>query len=636
MMKTQETSRSHHLAILIGISISVHLLVLLLMNVHNTQVNAQSLIHPTVIQLDEILPSGEGDHTAVSALNPTMFASLSPGSDTLQIIYPDLSSDGESSIQIISSEGEPFSILIEDTHASFTLRAGERIVGQNTSAGLPGYTPNRAYAVFSFSRDDYEVSTEGYTMDLGVSAQYRTTGMRDNAYFLISSTDAVNFYIIKRLMAASIIFGGYMLLLLVSAVIFFRFPSNYILVTISMGLVMTLRFILLGEYPLFASLQLQDPALLFLSDYFLAVMIFLLTQLLAASLSRFRIPKKLTALYSLLFVVVEMFAIMKGYLYVTFAMNLLGILVTIFMTSRTRSEYRGYSILILITYSIFSTSVTHQILLYMGQSVRGVSIEMIFTNQFSALVYIGSVLYAVSITNIRRLRELEREKQAFERSIMLRGISHDLKLPISVIRLRTQMRGSYELSPEESRAYDSVILQATHELEEMTENINAYLHAVADTEEEGECRILEELRVIEQRYCQYGDERQISFEAILDETERTIPTTSLKFERMISNLIDNAFKYTPDGGSVILRYTHARELLISVEDTGVGMSPQDIELIMKPFFQLDSSRNSKGSGLGLSVVKAVADSLKAEILIDSRPREGTRVTLLIPNNKKSL
>ncbi len=628
-------TKSQRFITYIGIALAIHILVLSGMNVFNRRDHADALMKPSVINLDTIVSPRDQAEPAVRAVDPTRYTSTQALRDHVLMVLPDLGEDTSSLIRIVSSTGEPFSIIIEDTHALFTLTAGGSLVGQNISPEVSGYSPNRAYTLYEFSHAEYVQGPGVYTLDITISASYRTSGMQENAYFLIGSTDAANRYIQRRLMTASMIFGGFVLLLIASVILLIRFRAGYILATTCMSLVMALRFILLGEYPVFGSFQLYSHEIMFLADYFLAVLIFLLSQLLAISLFRITLSRALVALYSILFVGLEMFGIIKGYMPIISLMHIVGIGVTIHAASSDRSDYSGYSLFTILTYSLFSASITHQVLLYQGLSVRGASIAMMFTNQFSALLYIGSILYAVIMSSTQRLRELEQKQQAFERSILLRGISHDLKLPISVIKLRTQMRSRYHLTDEESRDYDEVILQATGELEEMAEDINAYMHAVSETDEEGTCQVREQLGYIAARYANFGDERGISFHTELDTAECLIATSPLKFERMLCNLIDNAFTYSEPGGTVKLRYSCGKQVLISVEDEGIGMDERVLELIMKPFYRLDASRNSHGSGLGLTVVKAVAESLNAELSFASTPGKGTRVTITIPGKRGS-
>jgi len=629
-MKGKKSATHTQFLQFIAISLAVHVLMLVGMNQFNFWDTSKILNHSRPIDLDQYIIPHSHTPGSVQADSPTRYVVDRDTGKSIMVVFPVADTDGTFRIDIRSETGEPFALLFDDTHSPFSLTAQGVLVGQNIGKDLAGYTPNRAYALFTFTHGDYVQQGTSHVLHLELSVAYRTEGMRSNSYVLIGSNNDLNKYVQQRLMVASIIFGCYLFLLLISIIVFLQFKSGYLLVTICLSLVMTTRFVLLGEYPFLGSLQLLPSNYVFIADYFLAVMIFLLAQILAKSLFSFKVSNTIVVAYGLVFVVLEMFGILRGYLSITLAMHVMGMLATIYMASSQHNEYRRYGLLVILSYSVFSASVSSQILLYLGFVNRGISILMMFTNQFSALLYIASFIFAVIRTNSLRLRTLQLQQQSFERSILLRGISHDLKLPLSVIKLNTQMRGAYSMSEEEHKHLDATVLQATHELEEMTMNINAYLNAASDTQERATCRVRECLGEIASRYAYFGIERGIVLETWFAEREHVIPISTLQFDRMVGNLLDNAFKYTGDSGNVILRYTFGKHMVISVEDTGIGIDSEELELILNPFYRSESGRNTKGSGLGLSVVKAIADNLGATLHIDSVLGQGTCVTITIP------
>ena len=78
-------------------------------------------------------------------------------------------------------------------------------------------------------------------------------------------------------------------------------------------------------------------------------------------------------------------------------------------------------------------------------------------------------------------------------------------------------------------------------------------------------------------------------------------------QRLLSNLLDNAIKYTPSGGSVTVSLEEQEEnLVIAVKDTGIGISPSDLPRIFERFYRCDQSRSLEGIGLGLSLARAIA------------------------------
>ncbi len=100
------------------------------------------------------------------------------------------------------------------------------------------------------------------------------------------------------------------------------------------------------------------------------------------------------------------------------------------------------------------------------------------------------------------------------------------------------------------------------------------------------------------------------------------------------NLLSNAIKFTEPGGSVLMKLekTATGGLCLSVEDTGIGMTAEEIKIAKRPFGQVDSSlsRRHEGSGLGLPLISAFAEKLSATMTIDSQPGVGTRVSIVFP------
>jgi signal transduction histidine kinase len=103
--------------------------------------------------------------------------------------------------------------------------------------------------------------------------------------------------------------------------------------------------------------------------------------------------------------------------------------------------------------------------------------------------------------------------------------------------------------------------------------------------------------------------------------------------RMMSNLMNNALRYTEAGGKVIVSVTsQPDEVSFSVQDTGIGIPPESLEHIFERFYRVDKSRSRAvgGSGLGLSIVKAIVDMHKGVIKVESAVGEGSRFTVLLP------
>jgi signal transduction histidine kinase len=104
------------------------------------------------------------------------------------------------------------------------------------------------------------------------------------------------------------------------------------------------------------------------------------------------------------------------------------------------------------------------------------------------------------------------------------------------------------------------------------------------------------------------------------------------FQRMVANLLDNAFKYTSSGGTVAVIIRIIEPIIrISIQDTGVGISEQDLPHIFQRLYRCDGSRSQPGYGLGLSLALAIAKSHAGDIVATSTPAKGSTFTITLPS-----
>lgn len=217
------------------------------------------------------------------------------------------------------------------------------------------------------------------------------------------------------------------------------------------------------------------------------------------------------------------------------------------------------------------------------------------------------------------------------------AIAHDLRTPIA--RVRAKLEEALSGSPTDSAALRSAIEQGIADLDGVTRVFQAVLR-IAEVEA-GARRaafasfdlspVLEDAADL---YLPSAEARQISLETEI------APGLVMRGDRdlllqAVANLLDNAVKFTPEGGSIrLIARRGARAIWVDIADAGPGLSEADLLRAGTRFFRADSARTTPGSGLGLSLVRAVAVLHRGELhLADARPGEeppGLRATLRLP------
>ena len=143
----------------------------------------------------------------------------------------------------------------------------------------------------------------------------------------------------------------------------------------------------------------------------------------------------------------------------------------------------------------------------------------------------------------------------------------------------------------------------------------------------------EALRTAEDLVRPQVDEKGIRYEFVAGKPKVTVRSDRDRFQQVVLNLLANAVKFTPDGGSITVRWEERGEqILTHVTDTGMGIAPDQIDRIFDPFVQVDASttRKSEGVGLGLAISRELARQMGGDVTVTSRTGSGSTFTLALP------
>ena len=234
-----------------------------------------------------------------------------------------------------------------------------------------------------------------------------------------------------------------------------------------------------------------------------------------------------------------------------------------------------------------------------------------------------------------RFREMTQklnESQRRERNFLM-VVSHELRTPVTAIRGHVDaLREGLAEDADAREASLAVIRAETDRLSRLVRDVldlaRMEAHQFTLEEEEVELR-----RLLEQAYQSFTEEarrRGIDYECSLA-ADPVISTDGDRLLQVVSNLLDNAFAWTPDGGRVALELAAENgRLAVSVSDSGPGIGPAERERIFRPFW----SRAGDGTGLGLPIARELAHALGGELALESEVGKGSRFELRLPAGRR--
>jgi signal transduction histidine kinase len=253
----------------------------------------------------------------------------------------------------------------------------------------------------------------------------------------------------------------------------------------------------------------------------------------------------------------------------------------------------------------------------------------------NARLYADELHRAAALTRaLEQQRELDRLKNEF-----LQNISHELRTPLALIMGYAELLNSGELGgldPDQQEPV-AVITRRVRTLSKMVNDLIAILTVEARELSEELIDLSDLVDAMVSDFCAAAVEAELSLTTEIASDIPPVAGDPEQLRRVLDNLLGNAIKFTPSGGSITIRLWQngddgERAVVLEVSDTGIGIPPDQLDRVFDRFYQVDGSskRRYGGVGLGLALVKEIVEAHKGHVAVRSVVDEGSTFRVTLP------
>ncbi|MCF6148630.1 MAG: PAS domain S-box protein [Candidatus Kuenenia sp.] len=246
----------------------------------------------------------------------------------------------------------------------------------------------------------------------------------------------------------------------------------------------------------------------------------------------------------------------------------------------------------------------------------------------------GILIVFHDITDLRKLENTRKEFVA--------NVSHELRTPLTSIKGYVEtLLENYTKGDEHTFKCLNIIMKHTQRLDSLIKDI-LELSKLETNElkiELHELNIYECIEDILHTYNEHCAEKNQSFHLNISQNLPSVESNEYLLRQLLTNLIDNAIKYTHEGGNICLAIDSVNEhIRIEVSDTGIGIPQEHIPRIFERFYRIDPARSREmgGTGLGLSIVKHIVNLHNGSIKLESTVGKGSTFTIILPQKQQEM
>ena len=238
--------------------------------------------------------------------------------------------------------------------------------------------------------------------------------------------------------------------------------------------------------------------------------------------------------------------------------------------------------------------------------------------------------FLVLLDDVTELRRLETVRRDF-----VANVSHELRTPLASIRAMAETLQDGAVHDEEvAERFVNIIVGEVERLTRILEDLLILSRAESKLPERNVFPLNSLIQEVMERYQTQAEKAGVTTAAHLSAPLMANANRD-QVEQVLINLLDNAIKYTPQGGKVDIRAEESGDLLtVHVSDTGIGIMSQDLPRVFERFYRVDKarSRQSGGTGLGLSIVKHIVETHGGSVTVHSEYGRGTTFLFTLPRS----
>jgi len=231
---------------------------------------------------------------------------------------------------------------------------------------------------------------------------------------------------------------------------------------------------------------------------------------------------------------------------------------------------------------------------------------------------------------VTRLQELDHLKSEF-----IQNVSHELRTPLALVRGYAELLddGEFGELTSEQRKSIAVIARRTRMLSSLVEDITLILEMESRQLELGPVPLGELARAAVDDFRVKTEEMRLALHAEIAPDLPPVSGDTVHLRRVLDNLLGNAVKFTPAGGTITVRVrSEGDQVILEVADTGIGIPPDQQERIFERFYQVNGSTSRKygGVGLGLALVKEIVEASGGQVRVESEEGVGSTFIVALP------